>query len=138
MLRTGASVALRDVAERTATRVAPAVFASTLTVIVYVALILLIIELVPMPISFYSGYLLERRYELSNESLRVWLADQVKSLAIGIVLFSVAASVLYALIRRSPDGWWLGAGLVFALFIVAGPALPPRVPLPSASDGSPP
>jgi len=117
-LVTGASIGLRDFAERIATRVSPAAFAPTAAVVVYVALLLIGMEVVPLPLSFYGGYLLERRYELSNESLGAWLRDQLKALAIGVVLFSAAASILYALIRRSPDGWWLTAGLVFALLIV--------------------
>jgi len=82
-LVTGASIGLRDFAERIATRVSPAAFAPTAAVVVYVALLLVVMEVVPLPLSFYGGYLLERRYELSNESLGAWLRDQLKALAIG-------------------------------------------------------
>jgi STE24 endopeptidase len=126
LLASGASVAIRDAAER----LAPGALHSTFTVIVYVAALLAITELVSLPLAFYSGFVLERRYELSNESPGAWLLDQAKSLAIGFLLSAVAASILYALIRRSPGGWWLPAGLVFAVLIVGLAQIAPVVLLP--------
>jgi len=126
LLATGASAAIRDAAER----LAPHVLQSTVTVIVYVAIVLAIIELASLPVAFYGGFVLERRYELSNESIGAWLLDQTKSLAIGFVLSGTAASILYALIRRSPQGWWLPAGAVFAVLIVGLAQIAPVLLLP--------
>jgi STE24 endopeptidase len=39
-------------------------------------------------------------------------------MAVGLVLGSLAANVLYFFIRRAPDIWWLPAGATFALLIV--------------------
>src|SRR5213079_507327 len=48
--------------------------------------LLLLNEVGSLPLGFYSGFLLERRYGLSSEPLGRWLLDQVKSFAIALVL----------------------------------------------------
>ena len=107
LLASGASAAMRNLA-------GPSVFAP----VYYLTLLLLLNELGSLPLGFYSGFLLERRYGLSKEPLGRWLLDQVKSFAIGLLLSTVAVAIIYGLIRLSPDGWWLPAGIVFALLIV--------------------
>src|SRR4051812_31970384 len=103
----GASIALRNLAG-----------AGFFAILYYVALLLLLNELGSLPLAFYSGFLLERRYGLSQERLGGWLVDQLKSFGIGLLLSSIAAAIVYGLIGISPAGWWLPAGIVFALLIV--------------------
>ena len=100
------------------------------TVLVYVALLSLLNEVGSLPLAFYSGFLLERRYGLSNEPFGAWLRDQIKSFGLGLVLGGGAASLVYWLIRLSPDRWWLAAGLLFALLIVGLTNLAPVLLLP--------
>jgi len=119
LLFSGASAALRNVSGE-------GVFA----IVYYTGLLLLLNELGDLPLSFYSGFLLERRYGLSEEPLGRWLVDQAKSLAIGLVLSSMGAAIIYALIRLSPGRWWISAGVVFALLIVGLTNLAPVLLLP--------
>ncbi len=119
LLVTGASLAMRDLAG-----------ASAFAIVVYVGLLLILNEVGSLPLAFYSGFLLERRYGLSSEPLGRWLVDQVKSFAIGLLLSSIGAAIIYALIRLSPDRWWLPAGVVFALLIVGLTNLAPVLLLP--------
>jgi STE24 endopeptidase len=119
LLVTGASAAMRNLSGT-----------GPLAIVYYVALLLLLNEIVGLPLAFYGGFLLERRYGLSQETLGRWLLDQVKSFAIGLVLSSICAAILYALIRLSPGGWWLPAGIVFALLIVGLTNLAPVLLLP--------
>jgi STE24 endopeptidase len=119
-----ASVALRAAAEA----IAPAGrLQDEITVAVYVILLTLVNEIGGLPISLYSGFIVERRYGLSTEPFSAWVIDQLKSLAIGLVLAVLAASVVYFFIRWSPTTWWLPAGAVFAVLIVGlanvGPVL---------------
>jgi STE24 endopeptidase len=83
-----------------------------------------------LPLNFYSGYLLERRYGLSNETLGGWLRDQAKSFGIGLVLAGGAAGLIYWCIRQSPEHWWISASLVFTLLIVGLTNLAPVLLLP--------
>jgi STE24 endopeptidase len=126
---TGWSAALRGTAERAA-RVAPASWHGAAAVLVFVLLLSLLNEIVSLPLGFYSGFLLERKYELSKETLGGWLADQAKAFGIGVLLAAVAAELVYAFIRLSPERWWLSAGLTFTLLIVGLTNLAPVLLLP--------
>jgi STE24 endopeptidase len=129
LLATGLNVSLRAVAESIAPAGSSFWFAPV-TVIVYVTLLMLVNEVVGVPLAFYSGFVLERRYGLSNEALGSWLRDEMKALALGVVLSAAAATVLYGLIAWSPDWWWLTAGLTFAFLIVGLTQLSPVLLLP--------
>lgn len=129
LLWTGLSESLRTAAESVAS-LGPAAWNWALTVVIYVAGLSLLNEIGGLPIAFYSGLLLERRYGLSNERLGSWLKDQAKSLGIGLLMGAGAASLLYYVIRLLPTGWWLAAGVVFALLIVGLTKLAPVLLLP--------
>ena len=116
LLATGGSASLRAVARG--------------HVIPYVVLLSLVNEIVALPLAFYSGFVLERRYGLSNEAVGGWAIDQLKSFGVGILLGGGAAQVLYWCIGGSPEHWWLVAGLVFALLIVGLTNLAPVLLLP--------
>jgi STE24 endopeptidase len=126
----GLSAAVRDASGIVAARIAPVSFRSTATVIVYVVLLSAINEIVSLPLSFYSGWRLERRYALSNETLGAWLTDQAKGFGVGIVLGGGAAALIYGCMRVWPQQWWLAAGGAFALLIVGLTNLAPVVLLP--------
>jgi STE24 endopeptidase len=121
LIVSGGHLALRNVAER----LIPAV-----PELGYVALLSLLSEAGGLPLAFYSGFLLERRYGLSNERVGAWAADQAKSFAVGLLLGGGAATIVYWLARRSPTWWWLEAGVVFALLIVVLANLAPVLLLP--------
>jgi len=130
LLATGLTISLRDVAVGVSARLAPAAWQSGVTVLVYVLLLSLLNEIGSLPLAFYSGLVLERRYELSNESLAGWIADQLKALAVGLALGGGAATLIYWCIRLSPGWWWLVAGVLFALVIIGLTNLAPVVLLP--------
>jgi STE24 endopeptidase len=121
LIITGATLSLRTIAES---------LSSTAPVLAYVVLLSLINEAFGLPLAFYSGFLLERRYGLSNQTLAAWLVDQAKSLALGATLSGAAASIVYSVMRASPDRWWLYAGAIFALLIIGLTNLAPVLLLP--------
>ena len=122
---TGVSRAVRDAASAIAPSDSPA-----LVVAMYVGLLSIANEIGALPIAFYSGFLVERRYGLSNEGRRAWAGDEAKSFALGLLLGGGAATLLYFFIRASPDGWWLPAGAAFALLVVGLANLAPVLLLP--------
>jgi STE24 endopeptidase len=96
----------------------------------YGAVVVLATKLLFLPLNFYGGYVLEHRFELSNESFGGWLLDEVKSLGLNLVLGVIALDVIYFLLRRAGDWWWVGAGLFFLLFGVVLSVLFPVLILP--------
>ena len=87
-------------------------------------------KLLFLPFNFYSGFVLEHRFGLSNESLAGWLKDEVKSLGLNLLLGIIALDVIYFLLRRAGDWWWVGAGAFFLLFGVVLSVLFPVLILP--------
>lgn len=81
-------------------------------------------------LSYYSGHVLERHYELSNETFGEWLSDFIKSLLIDLALAIVLFSVIYALLRWMPNWWWLCATVFYILFGVVLSTLAPVVIMP--------
>jgi STE24 endopeptidase len=123
---TGGSARLRDAAAALAPASAPA-FA---TVLWFIVLLSILHEIAAVPLAFYSGFFLERRYGLSKETLRSWLADQAKAFGIALVVGVTAGELVYGFIRLSPDRWWLAAGITFSLLIVGLTNLAPVLLLP--------
>jgi Tol biopolymer transport system component/Zn-dependent protease with chaperone function len=111
ILFTGLSARMRDWAMAIGRKRFPAL-------VVYLLFFLLLTTLLELPISFYSGYLLEHKYGLSNHTVGSWLWDLGKSLLIGWVLAVVAVAVLYALIRKYNRGWWAWFGIGSVPFII--------------------
>ena len=85
----------------------------------YTALLALLGKALGLPLDYYSGYVLEHRYGLSNQTRAAWVKDQAKGFALGVALALVATQVLYRLLRSFPEHWWLIAWAVFLLFVVA-------------------
>jgi STE24 endopeptidase len=130
LLWSGGSLTLRRFAESIAAAAGLSASLPVTSVVVYVCLLMLVNEIGGAPVAFYAGYVLEHRYNLSNERVGAWLRDQAKSLAIGLTLASGGAAIVYALIARAPERWWLVAGVTFAAVIVGLTQLAPVLLLP--------
>lgn len=100
-----------------------------LVVPVYISLFGLASEVLSFPLGVYSGWQLPRRYGLSHQSFRDWLADFAKGSAIGGALGLGMVELLYWGLRRLPD-WWLAGGAVYLLFSVALSNLAPVLIMP--------
>ena len=124
LLLSGASVALREWAAGTA----PATPA--FVVALYVLVLALLFDLVTLPFSLYRGFLLERRYGLSTETMGHWLKDHVKAVLIGLVFAELGAAFVYVTLRSWPAAWWAIAGVGYAAVTVALVNLAPVILLP--------
>jgi Zn-dependent protease with chaperone function len=89
-----------------------------LLVVAYGAIFGAGIFLLSLPLSYYSGFVLPHRFDLSNQTVKGWIGDQVKSILIGAVLGGFLLEVVYALLRASPDLWWLWVAIFMLLFNV--------------------
>lgn len=124
------SVGLRASIERSATPILPSWLLPSAIVLVYVVAIGLVHEAGEWPIAFYRGFLLERRYGLSTESLKRWVNDQLKGTALGGALSLGGFSALYLAMRHLPEWWWLAAAIGFAGVIVVLTRLTPVLLMP--------
>ncbi|HEY1940301.1 MAG TPA: M48 family metallopeptidase [Candidatus Angelobacter sp.] len=83
----------------------------------YVTFLSLISKVLGFGLDFY-GFRLEHRFSLSNQRLPSWIKDEIKGWVLGLVMATLLAEIVYALIRMSPPYWWIIAWLIFmGLFI---------------------
>lgn len=76
--------------------------------IFYYGLITIIIFFISeIGFSYYSGYYLEKKNNLSNENPKKWIIKTLKEFGIGLVVGEVLIVSLYFFIKISKDKWWI-------------------------------
>lgn len=74
--------------------------------------------LLDLPLTYYSGYVLPHRFDLSNQTLKEWVIDQVKGILVGAPIGLLVMEVIYAILRAYPTTWWLWAAAFMLVFNV--------------------
>jgi STE24 endopeptidase len=92
-------------------RLAPAAFFALTTALSWLS---------SVPITYFGGHQVERRFGLTRQSTGGWLGDQAKGLLLGVLLQTPLLTAAYAVIQRRPRDWWL---------IIAGASVPLTVAL---------
>jgi STE24 endopeptidase len=87
-------------------------------------------ELVTLPISFWSGFVLEHRHGLSTQTATAWLWRQVKGWLVGGPIGLALLLGLYAVLWEFPTTWWLWATVGWLLATLVLGRLMPVIILP--------
>jgi STE24 endopeptidase len=109
----------RDLAERKA----ETSFART---IVFVALLLLTIDVLSLPTAIW-GHLLALKYQQSIQGWGSWLADWAKGEGLEVTIGIIVVWILYAAIRKSPRRWWLYFWVAAVVLIILGAVIEPLI-----------
>src|SRR5262249_38854867 len=82
------------------------------------------LELLTLPLSFWSSFILEHRYQLSNQTLGGWIKKRIKGYLVGGLIGLPLLYGLYALLSLTHP-WWLWAAVGWlAVSLVLGRLLP--------------
>jgi STE24 endopeptidase len=82
-------------------------------------------SILSLPLSYYSGFILPHRYELSNQTIKGWIIDRIKGLLVGAPIGLLVLEVIYAILRAYPDIWWLWAvGFLLVFNVILGNLAP--------------
>lgn len=82
-------------------------------------------SLLRLPLAYYAGYVVEKRYGLSNQSRAGWATEHAKGLVLSAAVNTPAMTAFYALVRRFPRQWWLVAsGITVPLSVLAAGLFP--------------
>ncbi len=133
VLFTGLSFGLRDTltsAIGSPARWAPVAAWKPALVAAYFGVLFLAVFVLDLPLSYYSGFVLPRRYGISTQKLGGWVLDLVKGLVLSLVFELVAIEVVYLLLAVSPDAWWLWTALAVLFVTVLLSNLAPVLLLP--------
>lgn len=72
-----------------------------------------------LPLTIYDSFVREHLYGMSTLTFAAWAGEQLMDVAITTAIAAVALAVLYAVIRRTGDRWWIwGTGLGMAFLVV--------------------
>jgi STE24 endopeptidase len=86
--------------------------------------------IINLPLGYYSGFILPHRFGQSNQTLKDWLIDQIKGLAIGAPLGLILLELLYLALRATGNLWWLWAAIGMLIFSVLLSNLAPILIMP--------
>ena len=68
----------------------------------------------------YVGFTREHEFGLSNQTYDAWFNEYLIGAGVGLVLGGLFLTILYVIIRRAPNTWWIwGAGATAAFFAFA-------------------
>jgi STE24 endopeptidase len=98
-------------------------FAFSLSSQPYIALLIffgilgVINAMITLPLSYYSGFILEHRYNLSNQTALQWMWERMKGFLVSIPITVPLLLIFYFFLLTFNDNWWLPVGVT--LFVVS-------------------
>jgi len=110
-LFTGLSARIRDVSRRIGRN-------WYFTIVIYGLVLSLLAWVVGLPLAYYTDFVREHAYGLSNQTFGKWFGDMLKGLMIGLVLVPLLLWIPYLLLKKSPRRWWLWSALVAVPLLV--------------------
>src|SRR5262245_932946 len=82
-----------------------------LSLLISAGVVAMTMETLTLPLAFWSGFVLEHRFGLSNQTFKAWLWQRVKGYLVGGVVGGLLLAGLYAILWWSGAWWWLWATL---------------------------
>jgi STE24 endopeptidase len=104
VLFSGLSTKIRDLAWRVGRK-------WFFSIVVYFVLYALLDYALHFPLAYYSGFIRQHAYGLSNQSFGRWLAESLLDLTVTLVFGTLVIWFPYWMMRRSPRRWWLYTAL---------------------------
>src|SRR5699024_4315141 len=100
---------------------------------VYVFWLSLAAYVVTFPLNYLS-YHFSRAYEISTQSFSSWMKDGLIDFWVGLVIMLILVSVLYILMRKFQQRWWLAAWVLLIPFMIFMMFIQPVVIAPLYND----
>ncbi len=101
-----------------------------INLIIFSVLIGLFYYLLLLPLDYYSGFVIEHRYLLSNQTFEAWLEKKIKEAAVSFLICMPLVLFVYASIKYYPLYWWVLSGLLWFLLSIVITKLAPVVLVP--------
>ena len=102
----------------------------------YIALLIFVLVLgaiqtvVTLPLSYFSGFHIEHRYRLSNQTIWRWGWEKLKGVLVGFPIVTGVLLFLYFCLETYGETWWLPVGIGLTAFSVVLARVAPVVILP--------
>jgi STE24 endopeptidase len=84
----------------------------------YVMAYMALTTLLTFPLTVYEDFIREHAYGLSNQNFGQWFGDFAIGFGVNLVAFTIMGTVIYGIIRRVKDMWWLWASVATVGFLL--------------------
>ncbi|MFZ2322195.1 MAG: M48 family metallopeptidase [Ignavibacteriaceae bacterium] len=101
-----------------------------LVFLIFVFIIGIFSSVIFMPINIYTGFYLEHKYKLSNQTFVKYFVENVKSMLVGLVIGVPILLLFFFVINQFGDLWWLIFALAMFLISVVLSQIFPIIILP--------
>ena len=82
-------------------------------------LIGVLLSIPALPLEWYEVFRLEERFGFNKTTPGTWISDKIKGLLINAAIMIPLLALLFFLVKRMPETWWiLGFGVFFAFSIL--------------------
>ncbi len=90
----------------------------------------LLLQLINLPFSLFSNYFWQHWWGFSTQTMGAWWIDYVKESVISMVLSAAGVLILFRLMGRWSNAWWLAAATLLSVWILMQTFLWPVVVAP--------
>ena len=87
-----------------------------LQALIFFGLLAIIGGIAELPFGLYDTFVLEKKYEFSTITWKLWVSDLMKSVLISAILMGIMISAFMTFIHYLPASWWFWAWAFFTLF----------------------
>ena len=84
--------------------------------LIFFAVLAMIANLLDIPFSLYSTFVIEDRYGFNTRTIKLWISDWIKAMAISGILGGIVIFFLLALVNYFKNSWWVLAWIVISMF----------------------
>ncbi len=75
--------------------------------------------LLTLPLTIYQGFVREHAYGMATQDFGAWFGEQLVGLGVSVVFAALAVALLYAVLRRTGERWWMwGTGVAVGLMML--------------------
>ncbi|MFO7368774.1 MAG: M48 family metallopeptidase [Bacteroidales bacterium] len=93
--------------------------------LIYVLLYIALAFLIAFPFTVYTSFFREHQYGLSNMNFSEWLSEELLGFVISVVAIGSLILVLYWIIKKMPERWWISGSGVVIMFLIIGMLISP-------------
>jgi len=84
--------------------------------LIFFGVLALLGSILGIPFDLYSQFVIEKKHGFSTMTIKLWIADFIKSFLISAILMAILMGAFLALLHYAPNSWWFWIWIVFASF----------------------
>ncbi len=93
-------------------------YGNLLSFLMFVYVLEIIVTVVTFPVSLYSGFILEHKYDLTSQKFGAWLKEEAKDALVSFVITFPLLLLFYYILHTFTTFWWLPFGIILFFFSV--------------------